>query len=340
VKLPHPPILPFVGIAAGVVALSLAVAFGRPPNAGADARVQKPIPLQPDPTRSRWYSTASPWNTPIRRVAVVPSESRRWIDAITASVGGININTLQWTPTVWFANATTPRYTLRNRNGWTMTVPIPPNFIVSPDNDSMALIIDTHRKREYNLFRPGKDQAGRWTTYQAGGVLRLFGSGWWNAARGPWIGRSSNSGYGGGLIRAHDVRKGEIRHALAVALPKWLIGRPRVPATTSDGAGGAGGIPMGARLQLDPAVNVASLGLDPGEEIVARAMQRHGMYVVESTGSVFALYAESRLSLGHDPYPASWSNGLPKGLIRLMRFVEQPRSPVYDHPGVFGEPRR
>jgi protein-tyrosine phosphatase len=97
---------------------------------------------------------------------------------------------------------------------------------------------------------------------------------------------------------------------------------------------------MGARLQLDPAVNVASLGLDPGEEIVARAMQRHGMYVVESTGSVFALYAESRLSLGHDPYPASWSNGLPKGLIRLMRFVEQPRSPVYDHPGVFGEPRR
>ena len=52
-----------------------------------------------------------------------------------------------------------------------------------------------------------------------------------------------------------------------------------------------GGIPEGAVLQLDPALDLARFDLLPGERVVARAAQRYGMVIVDYAGGS-TLYGE------------------------------------------------
>src|SRR4029079_10998964 len=79
------------------------------------------------------------------------------------------------------------------------------------------------------------------------------------------------------------------------------------PATTSDGDGGTDGFPMGTRFQLDPSLNLDKLGLAAREEMVARALQVYGMYIVDSSAGVVC-YAANASFYRSDPYPKSWSD--------------------------------
>ncbi len=97
-------------------------------------------------------------------------------------------------------------------------------------------------------------------------------------------------------------------------------------------------MPMGSRLQLDPSLDVSTLGLEPGEEIVARALQTYGAYIVDSSSSM-ACYAQST-ALGGISYPASWASGIRRDLVLRMRIVAPPPTPAYDTRATFGQPHR
>jgi hypothetical protein len=295
-------------------------------------------------TYRRWYSDASPWNTPIHAGAPSLPQSRAWLDALYGSIRQINVNRTVWTPTVITARPSAPRKRIGLSGGWVLDdVPVPPSLVPSSDRDAHAVIVDAGRSREYDFFHLWNDD-GTWHA-ASGVVLRLDGSGWYNGrfcARGlcgPWGARASSAALGGGLIRISEARAGVIPHALACSIPRNLVGSPISPATTSDGHGHGSLIPMGARLQLDPALDVTALGLEPGEEMIARALQTYGAYVVDSSSS-FALNALSVQGLKSDPYPSSWENGLSKELLRHMRVVAPPPAPIYDNRQVFGQPRR
>jgi hypothetical protein len=82
-------------------------------------------------------------------------------------------------------------------------------------------------------------------------------------------------------VRTTEIAAGEIPHALALqsnnACPTF-----RPPALKSDGTSTRPDcIPEGARLQLDPSLDLESLNLKPGELAVARAMQRYGGYLMD-----------------------------------------------------------
>jgi hypothetical protein len=99
-------------------------------------------------------------------------------------------------------------------------------------------------------------------------------------------------------------------------------------------------MPMGSRLQLDPSLDVATLGLETGEEMIARALQLYGAYIVDSTQpDSFVCYAtnQPKNSL---PYPATWANGVTKELLSRMRVVTPPPRPLYDDRAVFRQPHR
>ena len=69
-------------------------------------------------------------------------------------------------------------------------------------------------------------------------------------------------------------------------------------------------IPQGARFRLDPQVDVDTLDVPPFTKLLARAAQRYGIYV-RDTSPVVILYAEDPLSIGSDPWikamaPAPW----------------------------------
>ena len=65
-------------------------------------------------------------------------------------------------------------------------------------------------------------------------------------------------------------------------------------------------MPIGARLRLDPAVDVDALGLGRVASAIAKSAQRYGFIVVDTAGAV-GVVAESgameRARTGRDPWP-------------------------------------
>ncbi len=115
----------------------------------------------------------------------------------------------------------------------------------------------------------------------------------------------------GGQITAEELKRGEIRHAMGIALVdaehfsilSW-------PAHRSDGFNPkrvANRIPEGLRLRLDPSVDVASLGLHPVAATIARAAQKYGFIVWDKAGAISLRLQNPKSSTAQgaaDPYPA------------------------------------
>ncbi len=105
-----------------------------------------------------------------------------------------------------------------------------------------------------------------------------------------------------GVIRPEEIAQGHIDHALAITIPNTREGYVACPAGHGDGQHEhANALPIGAHLQLDPAVDVASLRISPWQKVIAVALQRYGAYVVDTGGSV-ALDGQSDLGRGFDAW--------------------------------------
>jgi hypothetical protein len=118
------------------------------------------------------------------------------------------------------------------------------------------------------------------------------------------------------------LQAGEIDHALAFMYPYTRSGGPVLPATESDGkTESPAAIPEGARLQLDPSLDLSRAALAPYERTIARALQRYGMYLIDSGGGV-AMRAQHPQSTS-TPYP--WGDRtyvqLPAWLLEHMRVL-------------------
>jgi hypothetical protein len=118
-------------------------------------------------------------------------------------------------------------------------------------------------------------------------------------------GRGAGMPYFAGLVRKWEVDQGHIDHALAFAYDSPSSAFV-FPASKSDGDdfGGILGtdLPEGARLQLDPSLTDADFvrwGLSAPAKVIAAALQRYGMYVVDHSGSS-KIYLEDRRSAGWD----------------------------------------
>ncbi|WP_370064493.1 hypothetical protein [Mycobacterium sp. MAA66] len=99
-----------------------------------------------------------------------------------------------------------------------------------------------------------------------------------------------------GVIRMREIQAGSIPHALEIGSSFACTGYFRYPAAKTDGPStNANCIPEGARIQLDPSVNISSL--PAGEKAIAAALQTYGAYVCDTAGSPFALAFEGDPSL-------------------------------------------
>lgn len=201
------------------------------------------------------------------------------------------------------------------------------------DTDSSVCIIDYTTGLNYSLYGVRSDPSYAQIKVYAGGVLRNEGTGWWDNKQEPWIGRASGAAFCGGLVLSNELHSKTLNHALAIGWPRSLIlaRQPVFPAKTSDGSctNTVACIPMGARIQLDPALSekdFRSFGLTPSDIILAKAFQTYGAYVVDSSATV-SIYVESGLGRGRTAYHLSveWPAKLlshlsvvvPPNLVRL-----------------------
>jgi hypothetical protein len=269
-----------------VLALFL-VALGIPPLAAAGK-----------PAR-RAFSPESPFNKKIPPRTPTDPASQAAIRSLLAFGQTVNVNLGSWTPPVFVATKTSPVKSVQLPRGASVDVPVPSGAAPSTDTDGYLTIIDRPRGCTYDFFRAQQRGDGSWV---AGGAaaFRLGGTG----VHRPWGVRASGFALLAGLIRPSEVRANRIEHALVMGIPNTSPSF-RAPATTSDGRT-PGGIAMGSHFQLDPNFDVSRL--PPDQRMIARAMQRYGVYIGDTSGAI-TLYAQNTASTSGFLYP-DWANGL------------------------------
>jgi len=320
------------------------------------------------PSGHRFFSEASPWRLPVPEGAPVHPDSERMVRASFRQDPGIYVNMNCWSIPVHFVDFRTPtrdvrcvygkshgdRPTFRDPSGkgWIIhtdygvllrDVPIPEDAL--PDAaialrpevnaDAHLCLVDLERGLEWDFCWMAKKPDGEWFAGQ-GVVFRTDGDG----ILANYEGSARGSGFPltAGLIFRDEMAAGVIEHPLVIALKPPGRGHVWPPASCCDGPRPVGspewGIPEGALIQLDPELDVDSLGLDRAATIVARAMQRYGMYVCDGSGSV-NLYAEAFPFAEPDPWRGLLSidspNPIPVDRLQVIdwggRYFEEREKP-------------
>jgi len=195
-------------------------------------------------------------------------------------------------------------------------VPIPDGAQPSSGSDGAMVVLDRSTGRSYDFWQARPSADGSWSTSWAG-IADTNGDGYTPGAAQTGAGVPRIAG----VVRTFEIEQGHIPHALAFSTTNACEGTFRYPASKTDGGSGrADCIPEGARIQLDPQVDVAAIpGIAPGELAVARALQTYGAYAMDNGGAKMAFIFETP-SPGEDTYTAA---GLDHDFFRLQHIPWQ-----------------
>lgn len=265
------------------------------------------------PRSWRPFSADSPWNTRIPAGAASDRNSAILIDDL-ASRGAFHLNIKDWSIPVYFVDAErTPKHDVGDSRpgvfghgfGFPRAIPIPDGAVASPPvgehSDNHLCIVDCEKNLEWGMWAARKDAQGRWFT-GLGAVTDLSGTGvappWFDAQPEMEAHRARAGGFPliAGLVLREEIAAGRIDHALVFAYDHCRSGHFVPPASTAQvtqlEAIDTRGIPMGGRIQLDPAWDVETSPLSPAGKIIARALQEYGAYCGDYAGAN-VLYAEN-----------------------------------------------
>ncbi len=292
----------------------------------ADSNWEKPAVWRP-------FSDDSPWNTKIGSNPVIDPKSDVLI-ADVGSGGALYINMPEWSVMVkYLDSAKTPKTRVRalypGRYGPGFEpgaeIPLPAEALPAetlPSESYYFTLVDPVRNRAWDTRQLGKTAEGDWIA-GFGAVVDLAGTGvskpWMKAERSDLSAGARPSGVPlmAGLIRVDEVKAGRIDHALAFAYPMARTGKFLPPASMGLEAIDVGserhvGLPVGARIQLNPDFDIENTKLSPGAKVVARALQEYGAILVDHAGAT-VLFAE------HGPEQLeAWQGVLVPGDLQLL----------------------
>lgn len=241
------------------------------------------------------YSSESPWNQPIPENPSIDPDSSRYIAAIEGHFGS---RTDKYTFPVYRVDGDTPRIGVRISGFWShvsdggekldvsrkthVSLPIPAGAIPAKGKDAHLVLWDSATGDEWGLWHVRRTRKG-WEAENG----YHYNTNWNAVPPKGFISRGAGIPYLAGLIFPHELRAGAIEHALALGI-NYPSPLHVYPATKSDGRSyEAWSLPMGSRLQLDPKYTEKDFkrwGLDRSGKIIARALQRYGMILVDGSG--------------------------------------------------------
>ncbi|ODU02277.1 MAG: hypothetical protein ABS81_17970 [Pseudonocardia sp. SCN 72-86] len=171
-----------------------------------------------------------------------------------------------------------------------LKVPVPASLRIPPGSDGHVAIADGATDTVVNLWVAKKSGDGLAANWGAATALGGDGREHDGSSTGAGIARYA------AVVRASEIADGHIPHALFFSTNVVKPDEVRYPATKTDGSNmdGAGSpIPEGARVQLDPGLDVDTIpGISDGEKTIARALQTYGAYVGDNGGARMAFIAE------------------------------------------------
>lgn len=282
--------------------------------AGGGAAAEEPGRLPADRSvfpGGRPFAPSSPFNTRIPPRPRLHPDSKRVVAALARrATGGIVVATREWTMPVFLADRSKRRHEVRLTAEWSpfermVGMPIPDVARPDPQGDGHLAVVDRAGGWVWELWqarRTGRGWQASW-----GNRIALASSGVY-----PYGMSARGSGFSvlAGLIWPHELRRGRIQHALAFSTYPNRAGVLVRPATESDGdSSDPLALPEGARLQLDPGLDLDRLGLAPWERTIARAMQEYGLVLVDNGGASIALYHAHPASFGRLRLPFPTDDG-------------------------------
>jgi hypothetical protein len=287
-------------------------------SAGEDAARPTPPPRPPSVVRP--FAARGVWNRPLPSGARVSRTSRAIVAALAREAAAERtrgsdpwINDTTPLAIVPAEQSTIPVTLVDHRpdaaleRAW-RAVPLPASATPSTGSDHELIVWQPARDRLWEFWHLRRTPAG-WAAQWGGAMGRVHtNAGWYSRRAWPgaerWWGASATSlPLLGGLIRTAELDRGTIEHALALAVPATAAGVFRAPAQRTDGVSTApSSVPEGTRLRLDPSLRLARLHLSPPARAIARALQRYGA-IVRDTSPNIAFYAEAKPT-GADPLAA------------------------------------
>lgn len=339
-----------------VAGLALLLAAGCDATGGADGGPDgagKPAVL-PTFERLDLYGEDSPFNTTIDPDPAIDPASEALVARLLEG-GDLLLSVKRYTSPVFFADASTPRVDVRVPCGpeWGLGVraltgvPVPawaePSYDGEPgegatgdgavfgcgegaDQDNHMVVVDLERRCEYDFWQARATAEGWEASWAAS--ISLDSTGVYPDGIST---RGSGFAFLGGVIWPDELRDGAIEHALAFNYPFTRAGGPVPPATDSDGVTEAeDALPEGARLQLDPDLDLDTLALTDVERAIAEALQVYGMYLVDDSSNGVGLYAVDPRSVRQNPYTGilpdeDWVllGGIPLDALRVLEMDPQ-----------------
>ena len=281
---------------------------------------------------SRWQANASSILSPsnyfsldLRGAPVAPNSAAMVADLnsqIVNNWGGVAaFNAHQYNTSMVVAPAATPllRITWGDCSGWGWTpdgvyngpayfvdVPVPATARPATGTDGELTIWSPSADRLWEFWQMRRDATtGGWTACHGGRIDNV------STAKGQYDGNWGVAASGlvmaGYTVTLSEAKAGIINHAVGIAPIGTRSGGQWWPAVRNDGwMDSPDVLPEGARLRLDPSIDVATLGLNPVARAIARAAQVYGLIVTDKSAAV-SVQAESASAVtsatGTDPWP-------------------------------------
>lgn len=272
----------------------------------------------------------SPWVQRLASDAATDPNSAEFVRGLNAETFKMAME--EWSIPVYYADSSTPRYDVPLTVDWAPVgtlrdVPIPDDARADPMDDAHLTIVDRSTGCVYDFW--GASGSGGGMSARWGNAIPSDGDGVYD---GGMASRASGFSAGAGLVTAEELRRGSIEHALVFAYPDTRSGGPVAPATKSDGrTDSSSALPQGARVRLDPSIDLTTFGLTPAELTIARAIQRYGMILGDTSGA-FTIYAENPQSLAG----GAFSGLLPRQTSLDMSNIPTEHLQVLDLPAQSG----
>ncbi len=199
-----------------------------------------------------------------------------------------------------------------------------------PAGDGHLAIIDLSEGYVYEFWQAEKHDDGTWAA-SWGNRIALDSNGIY-----PTGNSSRGSGFASlaGMIWPEEFAQRKIEHALVVSIPSTKKGVPVPPATETDGRKSYwGAIPIGARIQLNPALDLNAYNLTSYERTICECLQEYGAFVGDTSGSI-EFEAINPLSYTHDPYNGMFDerwillDNIPLEELRVLELPPEIEDPV------------
>ena len=288
--------------------------------------VQKPI-------RELRFARDSVWDAPLPADVPIDPESHARLDpmldhveARQADMFFPSISISSYSTPVYIVPADQPRVPV-TLDAWNPSfkralgegVPIPSNARAAAGTDGHLTVYQPSTDSMWEFWKASKRDDGWHAAW--GGAMRHVSTSAGYYDDDAWPGLTGIQGFNwgstatslpvaGGLITIQDLREGRIDHALAASVPFACRDSFLFPAQRTDGLSTrADCMPQGARLRLDPDLDVDALKIPPVTKLIAKAAQRYGIVVRDKTGGQsIALFAEQVQS--GDPNVYGGADGL------------------------------